>query len=78
MPFLNSGHDASAVIWRLWLPQSLRQVLRFEMGVPLEHLQRLVSGDGRYLHHAQPFLEQATCCLVAQIMETRRSWMLAR
>ena len=39
--------------------QQLRQILRPQMSIALQHLQCLVAGNGRHLHGVQAFLEQA-------------------
>ena len=41
------------------LPQHLHQILRPQMRVPLQHLQRLMSRNGRNLHGVEPLLEEA-------------------
>ena len=53
----------------LGLPQLLRQILRLQVGVPSQHTQILVPGDARDLHDIQPFLEQPSGGLVAQVVE---------
>ena len=41
------------------LPHPLRQILRPEMSVPLQHLQCLVAGDGADLHGVEAFFKEA-------------------
>ena len=51
------------------LAQPCGQVRGAEVGVALEHLQRLMAGDGGDLHHVQSFLEESARSFVPQVME---------
>src|SRR5580700_1277935 len=56
-----------------FIPQPLAeprgQIGDAEVGVALEHLQRLVAGDGGDLHHIQSLFEESARSLVPQVVE---------
>ena len=53
------------------LAEPRSQIGDAEMGVALEHLQRLVAGDGRDLHHVQPLFEETARGLMAQVVNSQ-------
>jgi hypothetical protein len=67
----NGRHDCNQTLG--FIPRLLAerrgQIRGAEVGVALEHLQRLVSGDGGDLHYVQPLLEESAGSLVPQVVE---------
>ena len=47
------------------------QILSPQVRVALQHLQGLVTGDGRDLHEIESLLEQAAGGFMAQVVETQ-------
>ena len=66
----NGRHDCNQTLG--FIPRLLAeprgQICGAEVGVALEHLQRLVSGDGRDFHYVQPLLEEAARGLMPQVV----------
>ena len=52
-------------------PQHLRQVLGPQMSIAFQHLQSLVTGDGRYLHGVQALLKEAAGGLMPEIVKAQ-------
>ena len=49
--------------------QQLRQILRFQMSIALQHLQCLVASNGRHLHRVETFLEEPARGFVTEIVK---------
>ncbi len=62
------------LLWKRWdrpelSPESSHQIPCPQMRVPLQHLQRLMSRNGRDLHGVESLLEQPAGRLVVQVVE---------
>lgn len=49
--------------------QPFRQVFGLQMGVPFQHLQRLMSGDRRHFHDIESFFKQPACRLMPKVVK---------
>jgi hypothetical protein len=49
----------------------LSEMLNADVRVTPKHPNTLLAGNGRHLHHAEPFFEQPTCRFMPQVVKSK-------